>query len=250
MTETTHLEAAIAAAELAGEALRQNYNTELAVDEMKRHDIKLNLDVRCQRLISDHLLKCFPEHEIIGEEGNDGKSGSEYQWIVDPIDGTVNYYFGIPHFCVSIALRLRGQIILGVIYDPMMRELFTVEKGGQPTLNGRAIRASNRATLAESVITVGFSKTTDSIEAGGKRFLRLAHSVRKTRILGSAALAMAYISCGRLDAYIEESISIWDVAAGILLVEAAGGRVELRSSPESPDRFSIVATNGKLTGLE
>ncbi len=243
------MEVAVAAARMAGSLLRENYETELAVDEMKRHDIKLNLDVRCQRIISDHLLAAFPDHCILGEEGDEGNESSEFQWIVDPIDGTVNYYYGIPHFCVSIALRRHGKILLGVIFDPMMNELFTVEQGSTPLRNGRPISVSNRDKLADAVITVGFSKTTDSINAGGKKFMDLAHQVRKTRMLGSAALAMAYIACGRLDAYIEESISIWDVAAGILLVEAAGGRVEMHTTLNNPGKFSINASNGKLAGL-
>jgi myo-inositol-1(or 4)-monophosphatase len=250
MPSPAPLEAAIAAAQLAGAMLRQNYETELMVDELKRHDIKLNMDVRCQRVIADHLLRAFSDSEILGEEGNEGVAGAENQWIVDPIDGTVNYFYGIPHFCVSIALRRRGEIILGVIFDPMMNELFTVEKGSRPMRNGRTIAVSRRTQLADCVITVGFSKTTQSIEKGGARFVRLAHQVRKTRILGSAALAMAYIACGRLDAYIEESVNIWDVAAGILLVESAGGRVELRSGVDSPDKFSVIASNGLLTGLD
>jgi myo-inositol-1(or 4)-monophosphatase len=247
---SSHLEAAIEAARNAGELLKLNYQKDLVVGELSQHDIKLDLDVRCQRIIQDCLLAHFPGHEILGEEGNAGTSGSEYQWIVDPIDGTVNYFYGIPHFCVSIALRHRGQIILGVILDPMMNELFTVEKGGAPLLNGRPISCSRRDKLADAVITVGFSKTSKSIDEGAKRFMRLAHQVRKTRMMGSAALAMAYISCGRLDAYIEESISIWDVAAGILLVESAGGRVEMRTSLEKKDKFFIIASNGRLTGLE
>jgi myo-inositol-1(or 4)-monophosphatase len=250
MSSPKPLEAAIAAAQLAGAILRQNYETELMVDELKRHDIKLNIDVRCQRVIADHLLGAFGDYEILGEEGNEGVLGAENQWIVDPVDGTVNYFYGIPHFCVSIALRRRGEIILGVIFDPMMNELFTVEKGGRPLRNGQAIAVSRRNQLADSVITVGFSKTTESIEKGGARFVRLAHDVRKVRILGSAALAMAYIACGRLDAYIEESVNIWDVAAGILLVESAGGRVEMRSGTGSAERFSITASNGLLTGLD
>jgi myo-inositol-1(or 4)-monophosphatase len=250
MPSPSPLDAAIAAADLAGDLLRRNYETDLAVGEMKRHDIKLDLDVRSQQIITDSLLAAFPGDEILGEEGRAGTPGAERQWIVDPIDGTVNYFYGIPHFCVSIALRRRGEIILGVIFDPMARELFTVEKDRPPMRNGRVISVSQRARLAEAVITVGFSKTTESIEKGGARLIRLANQVRKVRILGSAALAMAYVACGRLDAYIEESISLWDVAAGILLVERAGGRVGMRPHSGDPERFSILASNGRIEGLD
>ena len=245
------LDSAIAAARAAGKLLRDNYETDLVVGELKQYDIKLDLDVRCQALITGMLLGAFPEHMILGEEGNTGSEAAEFQWVVDPLDGTVNYFYGIPHFCVSIALRQRGEIVLGVIYDPMMDELFAVEKGGAPTRNGRPIRVSQRDRLADAVITVGLSKTSESIKVGGERYRRLAHQVRKTRMLGSAALAMAYIACGRLDAYLEQSISLWDVAAGWLLVESAGGLVVTTAPTDAGGgRFSIVASNGRLSGLE
>lgn len=241
------LETAIEAAKKAGALLRENYETELVVDALCDHDIKLDLDVRSQDLITDCLLGAFPEHALYGEEGMAGKVDSEWQWVVDPIDGTVNYFYGIPHFCVSIALRHKGEIVLGTIYDPMMDEMWAVEKGGKPTVNGREIQTSPRDQLKDTVMTIGFSKTKESMDSGFKRYQTIAYKVRKTRMLGSAALALAYISCGRLDAYIEESISLWDVAAGILLVENAGGKVELTPLPSGENQFAIVATNGKIS---
>lgn len=242
-----YLETAIEAAKIAGELLRDNYETDLVVDAMHDHDIKLNLDVRSQDLITEHLLKAFPEHALYGEEGLAGDPDSEWQWVVDPIDGTVNYFYGIPHFCVSIALRHQQEIIVGVIYDPMADELWAVEKGGTATLNGRKIQASTRDQLKDTVMTIGFSKTKESMDVGLERYKKIAYKVRKTRMLGSAALALAYISCGRLDAYIEESISLWDVAAGILLVESVGGKVELTPLSSGDEQYAIVATNGKIT---
>jgi len=242
-----YLETAIDAARKAGTLLRDNYETDLVVNELHDHDIKLDLDVRSQELITDCLLKAFPEHALYGEEGLAGNSESDWQWVVDPIDGTVNYFYGIPHFCVSIALRHQQEIVVGVIYDPMMDELWAVEKDGHPTLNGREIQGSSRDQLKDTVMTIGFSKTKESMDVGLKRYKEIAYKVRKTRMLGSAALALAYISCGRLDAYIEESISLWDVAAGILLVESVGGKIELTPLSSSDDQFAIVATNGKIT---
>jgi myo-inositol-1(or 4)-monophosphatase len=189
MPSPSPLDTAVSAAHLAGDLLRQNYETELAVGELTRHDIKLDLDVRSQQVITDALLGAFPGDEIFGEEGRAGTPGAERQWIVDPIDGTVNYFYGIPHFCVSIALRERGELILGVIYDPMANELFTVEKDGPPLRNGRVISVSRRARLADAVVTVGFSKTTESIQKGGERFIRLDSSVWPTRCARSASLA-------------------------------------------------------------
>lgn len=249
-SQAAYLEIATDAARQAGALLREHYGQAQNVNEMKQYDIKLELDVRSQELITAVLLEAFPDHAIYGEEGIAGNQSSPFQWIVDPIDGTVNYYYGIPHFCVSIALRNAGEIILGVIYDPMMDELFVAQKGEKPTLNGRPISASNRATLAEAVVTVGFSKSKQSIDVGFKRFQDIAYRVRKTRMLGSAALALAYIACGRLDAYIEEIISLWDVAAGLLLAETAGGRVKLFPKDQVGEKFSLCASNGNLPVAE
>ena len=234
------------AALAAGAFIKSHYGEVPVVNEMKKYDIKLELDVQSQAMIEGILLGAFPDHALYGEEGLAGNQESAFQWIVDPIDGTVNYFYGIPHFCVSIALRLEGVIIVGVIFDPMMNDLWVARRDGGPTLNGKPIRVSERAELAEAVVTVGFSKSKASIDAGFKRFVDIAYRVRKTRMLGSAALAMAYIACGRLDAYIEEIISLWDVAAGLLLVETAGGSTQLFPKDEVGEKFSLCSSNGAL----
>src|SRR4029434_6475895 len=131
-----YLDVAISAAKRAGNLLRENFGVVPEVNELLDHDIKLALDVRTQQLITDHLLGEFPDHALYGEEGIAGNQSSEWQWIVDPIDGTVNYFYGIPHFCISIALRRAGEIQLGVIHDPMRNEMWAVARGGTPTLNG------------------------------------------------------------------------------------------------------------------
>jgi myo-inositol-1(or 4)-monophosphatase len=240
------LELAVAAAHEAGGLLRRNFESELAVDAMHRHDIKLALDVESQHLIERRLLETFPDHAIYGEEGVAGREGSETEWIVDPIDGTVNYFYGIPHFCVSIAMRREGEIRIGAIHDPMLGETYAVDFEGPATRNGEPVAPSARASLAEAVVTIGFSKDTRSIDAGLARYREVAHRVRKTRMMGSAALALAYIACGRLDAYIEESLSLWDIAAGQLMVERGGGSVALKPLEGGADKFSIVAHNGHL----
>lgn len=242
---THYLETAITAARAAGALLREHYESELTVDEMLAHDIKLQMDVRSQDLITQILLERHPDHAIYGEEGGAGDAGSAFHWIVDPIDGTVNYFFGIPHFCVSIALREGEEITHGVIYDPMLDELFAVGPGSGPTRNGKPIRASRRSSWEEAVITVGFSKTNEAIDIGLERYRRIAHRVRKTRMLGSAALGMAYIACGRLDAYFEEAVSLWDIAAGELLVRRAGGSVQ-RFAKAGSDKFGVISSNGLL----
>lgn len=242
------IDIAIQAAKEAGAFLREHFeNTDaLVVNEATQHDIKLELDIRSQTLITGILLGQFPEHAFYGEEGLAGNQDSAWQWIVDPIDGTVNYFYGIPHYCISIALRHEGVTQLGVIFDPMMNELWTVQRGQGVQMNGRSLSVSDRSDLKECVITVGFSKTATALQEGLGRFEELASEVRKIRIMGSAALALAYVASGRLDAYLEGFISLWDIAAGVLMVEEAGGRVDLVKHGQSADKFSIVASNGKL----
>jgi myo-inositol-1(or 4)-monophosphatase len=244
------LSAATHAALEAGKLLLENFGSDLSVNEMKKYDIKLEMDVKSQELITRLLLERYPNSAVLGEEGDTVGSG-DIEWIVDPIDGTVNYFYGIPHFCVSIAARRKGSedIILGVIYDPTQRELWTVAEGVPPTLNGKPIQCSPRADMSEAVVTVGFSKSKESIEAGLERYTRISTSVRKTRMLGSAALAMAYIACGRLDAYVEEQISLWDIAAGKLLITAGGGQVQTSPGKKEGTMF-ICAWNGKLPILD
>ncbi|PYJ11509.1 MAG: inositol monophosphatase [Verrucomicrobia bacterium] len=243
---THYLDAAVDAARAAGDLLRHNFQKPLRVNSSEAHDIKLEIDVRAQDLITESLLKQFPEHALYGEEGIVGDQASDHQWVVDPLDGTVNYFYGIPHFCVSIALRLMGEIIVGVIYDPMRDELWATQKGGQTTLNGKTVRVSERADLAEAVISVGLSKTGVTIEAGLPLLQEMVHRARKCRLMGSAALDMAYVACGRLDAYIEQGISLWDIAAGWILAENAGGAVEMKPRTDMKDKYSIIASNGVI----
>src|SRR2546429_1682191 len=241
-----YLDAAENAARAAGGLLRKNFHRSQHVNVAEAHDIKLAIDVETQELISKALLKQFPEHALYGEEGIVGDQSSEHQWVVDPLDGTVNYFYGIPHFCVSIALRFKGEIIVGVIYDPIRDEIFAAQKGAQPTLNGKPFRVSERADLAEAVISVGLSKTGVTIDAGLPLLQAMVYRARKCRLMGSAALDMAYVACGRFDAYIEQGISLWDIAAGWILVETAGGTVEMKPRADMKDKYSIVASNGVI----
>lgn len=243
-TYPSYLSAAREAALAAGEFLREQSHhsqDELIVNTAEAHDIKLELDCRCQSLIEEILLRSFPDFAIYGEESISGNPNAEYQWIIDPIDGTVNFFYGIPHFAVSIALRRQQEIIVGVIYDPMRQELWEATRGGAVTLNGRPLKVSRRASLSESVVSIGLSKTTATIEKALPQFVQMLHSVRKCRLMGSASLDIAYVACGRLDAYIENQINLWDIAAGVLMVEMAGGLVELQPHPSEPDKYSIVA---------
>ena len=240
------LDLAIAAARAAGALIRSHFGGALNVNALEAHDIKLELDVQSQALITGMILDQFPDHAIYGEEGLAGNQSSPFHWIVDPIDGTVNFFYGIPHFCISIALREGSTLILGVIYDPIRDELWQVRKGEPAFLNGKPCAVSTRATIPEAILSVGFSKTKTTIDSGLPLFQDLVYRARKCRLMGSAALDMAYVASGRLDGYIEQSVSLWDVAAGILLVEAAGGTVKMETRPDNPDKFSVIATNGLI----
>jgi myo-inositol-1(or 4)-monophosphatase len=206
----------------------------------------LEIDVRTQELIEKLLLDEFPGHALYGEEGLVGDQSSDHQWIVDPLDGTVNYFYGIPHFCVSIALRRQKKIVVGVIYDPVRNEIWTGQQDEVSKLNGAPIHVSNRDQLGEAVISIGLAKTGETINTNFPRLQQMIHRVRKCRVLGSAALDLAYVACGRFDAYIETGISLWDIAAGSLLVENAGGTVDLRPRENMKEKYSIAAWNGLI----
>lgn len=243
---THYLDVAVEAARAAGELLRRGFHQPLRVNAMEKHDIKLEIDVQAQELITAALLGKFPNHALYGEEGIVGDQNTAHQWVVDPLDGTVNFFYGIPHFCVSIALRFEKEIIVGVIYDPIRDELWTAQKGEAPKLNGQPFRVSERTEVAEAMVSIGLSKTGVTIDAGLPVLHDMVHRARKCRLMGSAALDMAYVACGRFDAYIEQGISLWDVAAGWILVETAGGRVEMKPRADMKDRYSVVASNGVI----
>src|SRR5213076_1986072 len=198
-----YLDTAEHAARQAGKLLRENFRRQQRVNAAAAHDLKLEIDVQAQELITNLLLKEFPGHAIYGEEGIAGDQSTEHQWVVDPLDGTVNYFYGIPHFCVSIALRLHNEIVVGVIYDPIRGEMWTGQRGEVSKLNGAPIHVSDRAELAEAVISIGLAKTGETINTNFPLLQQMIHRVRKCRVFGSAALDMAYVACGRFDAYIE-----------------------------------------------
>ena len=243
---TAYLRAAVQAARLAGAFLREHFFSFKQVDEALQHDIKLRLDKESQELISDYLLSVFPDSAILGEEGNVGLAQSDYCWIVDPIDGTVNYFYGIPIFCVSIALQHKGKLVMGCVYDPMQQECFSAIAGQEPTLNGQPIAVSSRSRMAEAVVFIGHGTHDGSGEAGIRRFAHISRQVRKIRILGSAALTLCYIAAGRFDAYVEGRICLWDFAAARVILEAAGGVVEFTPQAEDAVRGSILAWNGLI----
>jgi myo-inositol-1(or 4)-monophosphatase len=257
------LGAAVHSAQLAGALMRKNLHSTKRINEEHQHDIKLELDVRCQRLIQKTLRTAFPDTALLGEEGIAGAADAADRWVVDPIDGTVNFAYGIPHAAVSIALQSRDvrapkgnrttpahpdaiyQTQVGVVYDPFCDELWTAVRGGPARLNGRSIRVSSRRHLREAIVSVGFAKHPDTIQQMLPAMQYLVHRVRKVRIMGSAALALVYVASGRFDAYLEGGIRIWDIAAGGLILECARG--EFWHRPVAGDHtFEVNANNGLL----
>jgi len=227
------LKVAIAAAKAAGAVMIKNFHSVKKVNEASQHDIKLELDVRCQKLIERTLAAAMPKIPVLGEEGDTGSTQGELRWVVDPIDGTVNFAYGIPHACVSIALQervSRGAVtpdgyatIVGVVLDPFVNELWTATLGGKARLNGRVISVSKRRKLEEAIVTVGFAKHPRTLNQMLPVLNDLVHRVRKVRMMGSAALSLTYVASGRMDVYLEPGVRLWDIAAGGLIVQCAGG---------------------------
>lgn len=245
------LQVAQKAARTAGEFLAAHFSSAKQVDAEYLHDVKLRLDRETQDIITDMLKRHFPQDAVLGEEGTQGDvESAERVWIIDPLDGTVNYFYGLPLFCVSVALYEHGKPLLGCVYDPMQRECFCAVAGQEARLNGSVIHVSGRAALSEAVVFIGHGTHDGSGEEGIRRFACISRRVRKIRILGSAALSLCYIAAGRMDAYVENRINLWDFAAARIILEAAGG--SLIYTPHSPDGISgsVTAWNGRIPIVE
>jgi myo-inositol-1(or 4)-monophosphatase len=249
------------AAEIAREAggrlrefLAQGVETEYKGDV----DLVTVADRTVEKLIRKRLGAAFPEHGIYGEEGTRERMEGEFRWYVDPLDGTTNFAHGFPQFCVSLGLEQRapgmaadedGKLVAAVIYDPMRDELYTAERGQGARLNGKPMRVSKIPVLAESLISTGFpsQKRHESPNVHFyQEFTLRSHGVRRA---GSAALDLAYVAAGRLEAFWEFNLNPWDTAAGILLVEESGGRVtNFAGGPYRLDSREILASNGLIQG--
>lgn len=240
---------AVKAARAAGTLMRRHLHKTKAINSQTRFDIKLELDVRAQRLIERQLSAAFPDVPVLGEEGDTGDFNSDLRWVVDPIDGTVNFSHGIPHACVSIALQQKSnsdyETLIGVIFDPFLNEMWTAVRGQSSKLNGVPIHVSARRRLSDCILTLGFSKDAVTLRHALPVFNRIVYRVRKVRMMGSAALGLAWVAAGRLDAYREDTIRLWDFAAGGLLVECAGGEFWHRPK-KGVHTYEMLAHNGHL----
>ena len=239
---------AIRVAKDAGRLLRDRVGTRIDVDHKGSINLVTDVDLASERLIREAIATYYPRHEILGEEGGLSESGSEYRWVVDPLDGTTNYAHGYPIFCVSIALECKGEIVLGVVYDPMRDELFAAERGAGATLNSRPIHVSKTAELMQGLLSTGFpydiktSKLTNL-----DHWANFAMNAQALRRDGAAALDLCYVACGRFDGFWELNLSPWDTAAGALIVTEAGGRVtNFSGGPFSNYKPEVVASNGLI----
>jgi len=220
------------------------------VQEKGIHDLVTHVDEASQALIIDRLSRIFPEHDVLAEEGADGASPAEaadgYRWIIDPIDGTTNFTRGLSPYAVSIALQHGRQVVVGVVLEVMHDELFTAVRGGGAYRNGVRIHVSPQDRLDRSLLATGFPYRAfshmDSYVAVFSRFMRETRGMRR---FGSASVDLAYVACGRFDGFYETGLQVWDVAAGLLLVEEAGGRVtDYRDASNPLFTEQILASNG------
>ena len=215
----------------AGAVLRGGYEQPIAIQRKGETDIVTEIDHASEALILESLRREFPGHAINAEESGHLSGSSEDIWYVDPLDGTVNYAHGIPFFSVSIAYASQGRLTLGVVYDPMREECFSAERGKGAWLNDKPIHVSQTSRLLDSLLVTGFSNISHRMPLSEVRtdnldnFKRISMVSQGVRRLGSAALDLSYVACGRLDGYWEYGIHSWDIAAGALLVEEAGGKV-------------------------
>jgi myo-inositol-1(or 4)-monophosphatase len=232
----------------AGSFLRAELNKERRVDYKGDIDLVTEADRRSEEMLISRIRNRYPGHDVLAEESTASARGSAFRWIIDPLDGTTNYAHRYPVFCVSIGLEQEGEVILGVIYNPMMEEMFVTEKGRGASLNGERIRVSGTGELNRSLLATGFPyDIRHNPDNNFNYFKRMALKVQAIRRAGSAALDLAYVAAGRFDGFWELKLKPWDTAAGQLLVTEAGGRVTdllgVKFNLESPH---VLATNGRI----
>ena len=255
-SEFIYVPKAVEIAREAGALLREYFAQGVETEYKGDVDLVTEADRTAEKLIRTRLAEAFPEHGVYGEEGTRERMEGEFRWYVDPLDGTTNFAHGFPQFCVSMGLEQRpvgtkpdedGTLVAGVIYDPMRDELFTAERGRGTRLNGEPARVSRTPKLAEALLATGFPSrkrhSSPNIHFYQEFTLR-SHGVRRA---GSAALDLAYVACGRLDGFWEFNLNPWDTAAGILLIEEAGGRVtDFAGAHFQLNSDEILASNGLI----
>ncbi len=248
MEPSTLGEVARAAAKRAGQLLGEGFGEAHQFRyKSSRVDLVTEFDRRSEEEIIGVIREHFPDHGILAEESKSFETAAEYRWIIDPLDGTTNYAHGFPLFAVSIAVERRGELLLGIVYSPVLDELFFAQAGKGASLNGEPIKVSRTDHLHGSMLATGFPYNLDRIEANLIHFGNFAHRAQAVRRTGSAALDLCYVACGRFDGFWELDLKPWDVAAGALIIGEAGGEVSDFSGGEL-DIYGdeALASNGRI----
>ncbi|KAF0111257.1 MAG: myo-inositol-1(or 4)-monophosphatase [Chloroflexi bacterium] len=220
------LEQVITWAKQAGKIALDGFLTDHTLGFKNLTDVVTEVDHACEKLLMGVILSRFPGHSILTEETGSVKGSEDHCWYIDPLDGTINYSHRLPVYCISVAYHAHEKLLLGVVYDPARDECFSAERGKGAWLNGEPIRVSECASLQKALLSTGFPyHDAEKFEQNLRLFGHLTHTTQGVRRFGSAAIDICYVACGRIDAYWEQEINAWDIAAGVLIVEEAGGKV-------------------------
>lgn len=244
-------ETLLLAAKESGKLIKSRFNTHFTIEQKEGPNNPVTeVDKASEKLIMDIVGNAFPDHYILSEEIGEIKTGSDTKWIIDPIDGTINFANGIPICCVSIGIEKAGTMVMGAVYNPFLDEFFFCEKGSGAFLNDKPIRVSSQSDLRRSCLVTGFPYAYLEMENSPLDvFGRLIKAGIPVRRLGSAAIDLCWVAAGRFDGFYEHKLQPWDSAAGFLMVEEAGGRVtSFKGEDYSPYQPHIVATNGQIHG--
>jgi myo-inositol-1(or 4)-monophosphatase len=243
----TFLDSAVEIAREAGALLVRHFERRPAFELKGDFDLVTVADRASEALVVERLRSHFPAHNIVAEEGGGHQSASEYRWYVDPLDGTTNFAHGFPMFNVTLGLERAGEMVCGVIFDPIRQEMFASERGAGAWLNNRRIRVSGVQKLEEALVATGFPSRKRHLNVNVHFYYQMAMWTHGVRRAGSAALDLAYVASGRLDAFWEFGLKPWDMAAGILLVAEAGGRVtDMRGAPAAIGGKHLLTTNAHI----
>jgi myo-inositol-1(or 4)-monophosphatase len=243
------LETGMEIAREAGAVLSRYFAQRVTYQLKGEFDLVTEADRASERLVVERLRAQYPTHSIMAEEGGGSEAASDYRWYVDPLDGTTNFYHGFPMFNVTLALERAGELIAGCIYDPLRDEMFAAERGAGARLNGSAIRVSTATRLEEALVATGFPSRRRHQNVNVHFFYQMSMWSQGVRRAGSAALDLAYVACGRLDAYWEFNLKPWDMAAGVLIVREAGGTAsDMLGGPVVLGGPHLLADNGLVHG--
>lgn len=254
MADSKFFTVAKEAAVEAGKVLKEHLDTDFKVYKKGIVNLVTEVDLKAEKAILDRIQGSFPDHHILSEEKGSIagvsaglSSDAGYCWVIDPLDGTTNYAHRYPIFCVSIALEDNGKTVIGVVYNPVSGEMFTAQRGKGAFLNGERIKVSAASSLIESLLCTGFSYERDRVRANLDLFNKACMTAQAVRRDGSAALDLCYIACGRFDGFWELTLHPWDVAAGKLIIEEAGGCVtDIRGNACNNYEPAIIASNGRI----